>query len=232
MTTSERISLNRESAESVPVLADLAQRRPRIGVVGIEVRREGSRSIPAAVAVAVNTLSKAASSVSAGQLVLVGVTQPLAPFNRLGALTMKSESLWKRWENDGAVLPPGDRHDFQLNRSDDLLQFGGWLSTDTANLGAVLEVSRDRPAICLLLPSEFAIDELERAIEGLRLVSVDGNLLVKHFVPLVLGGAKLVRGFGSFDDRVVGADVFAEEEVLDAIQSGVERWMSDGGTAP
>ncbi|MGO4205040.1 hypothetical protein AB4Z09_25545 [Rhodococcus sp. TAF43] len=130
------------------------------------------------------------------------------------------------------MLPPGDRHDFQLDRNDDRLQFGGWLTTDTVNLGAAVEVSRDRSAVCLLLPPEFAIDELERVIEGLRLVSVDGNSLVRHFVPLVLEGAKLVRGFGSFDDRVVGTDVFAEEEVLDAIQPGVERWMSDGGTAP
>ncbi|WP_433612497.1 hypothetical protein [Prescottella agglutinans] len=38
----------------------------------------------------------------------------------------------------------------------------------------------------------------------------------------------LVRGFGSFDDRVVGTDVYADEQALDAIQSGVERWMSDG----
>ncbi|WP_156112139.1 hypothetical protein [Prescottella defluvii] len=144
---------------------------------------------------------------------------------------MKRESLWKRWEDDGAALPPGDRHDFQLNRNDDLLQFGGWLTTDTANLGAVIEVSRDRPAICLLLPSEFAIDELERVIEGVRPVSVDGNSLVRHFVPLVLEGAKLVRGFGSFDDRVVGADVYADESALDAIQSGFENWMSGTGKA-
>ncbi|QKT11311.1 hypothetical protein [Rhodococcus sp. W8901] len=138
------------------------------------------------------------------------------------------------------MLPPGDRHDFQFDRNDDLLQFGGWLTTDTANFVAAVEVSRDRSAVCLLLPPECAIDELERVIEGFRRVSVDRNSLVRHFVPLVLEGAMLVRGFGGsgvrgfggFDDRVVGTDVFAEEEVLDAIQSGVEHWMSDGGTAP
>ncbi|RVW09627.1 hypothetical protein EGT67_09160 [Prescottella agglutinans] len=130
------------------------------------------------------------------------------------------------------MLPPGERHDFQLDREDDLLQFGGWLTTDTANLGAAVEVSRDRPAVCLLLPQEFALDELEQLIEGVRRDSADGNSLVRHFCPLVLEGAMLVRGFGSFDDRVVGTDVYAAEQALDAIQSGVERWMSDGGTAP
>ncbi|GAB2650016.1 hypothetical protein ABI214_03570 [Prescottella soli] len=125
------------------------------------------------------------------------------------------------------MLPPGDRHDFQLTRDDDRLQFGGWLMTDTANLVAAVEVSRERSAICLLLPLEFSIDELERLIEGVRRVSVDGNSLVRHFVPLVLEGAKLVRGFGSFDDRVLGTDVYAEDGVLDAIQLRVERWISD-----
>ncbi len=126
------------------------------------------------------------------------------------------------------MLPPGDRHDFQLDREDNLLQFGGWLTTDTANIVAAVEVSRDRPAVCLLLPPEFALDELERLIEEVRRDSADGNSLVRHFAPLVLEGAMLVRGFGSFDDRVVGTDVYADEQALDAIQSGVERWMSDG----
>ncbi|MDH6680758.1 hypothetical protein M2284_004988 [Rhodococcus sp. LBL1] len=229
MTASDRISLNRASAESVPVLADLVHRRPRVGVVGIEVRREGSQSIPAAVAVAANALSNADPSLLPGRLVIVGVSQPLAPVNRLGALMMKRESLWNRWQNDGTVLPPGDRHDFQLNRDDERLQFGGWLMTDTANLGAAVEVSRDRPAVCLLLPPEIGAADLERVIEGVRLASVDGNSMVRHFVPLVLEGAKLVRGFGSFDDRVVGTDVYADEHDLDDIQSGVERWMSDNG---
>ncbi|MGW6374980.1 hypothetical protein ACWFRB_02790 [Rhodococcus sp. NPDC055112] len=216
-------------AESVPLLEGTAGDDSRFGVVGIEVRRVGSETIPAAVAIAAGTLSNAVPSLLAGQLILVGASQPLAPFNRLGALTMKRESLWNRWENNGAVLPSGDRQDFQLDRTDELLQFGGWLVTDAADFGAAIEITRERPAVLLLVPSGFVLGDLVSSIEDVRQVSVDGNSLVSHFVPLLPEDGTLIRGFGSFDDRVVGIDVYADDQVLDGIQSGVERWLSSDG---
>ncbi|WP_433612495.1 hypothetical protein [Prescottella agglutinans] len=50
------------------------------------------------------------------------------------------------------MLPPGERHDFQLDRGDDLLQFGGWLTSDTANFVAAVEVSRNAQLYAFCCP--------------------------------------------------------------------------------
>lgn len=214
-----RFTLNREPAQSVPILAPVASAYPGIGVLGIEFARVGDRSISGAVASAFEVLRPAVSSFANSRVALVGMTPPLRSYSRTGRLSMERQALWGQWESQGVALPHGERRDWQTGRTD--VQFGGLLVTDLEQLGTAIEVSRARSAVCLVLPPPENIDRLERAARAIRDVSADGNTLVPQLVPSIPSGGLLIRGFGSFDDHVVGIDIYADTAELDSLQQAL-----------
>ena len=132
--------------------------------------------------------------------------------------------LWAQWQRENVVLPHGMRHDFPLERSDDKLQFAGWIDCEIDELGVAVEVTRTHPALCVLHPDPRSTEWLGLIADVLVRLgdpASDGGDLLRGFIPALRQGAILLRGFGGFDDNVVGVDLYGQARTIDAIEASL-----------
>ncbi|MFD4468323.1 hypothetical protein ACFWPA_08525 [Rhodococcus sp. NPDC058505] len=224
-TESGDLSLDRASCADVPLLRSVSAELSDIDVLGIEVNRSSVAGLtPAAgVAEAAHAASQALSLLSdeLWGLMLVAASWPTQPPNRLAASLAMKHRVWGQWERESVMLPVGARHDFPLTRSDDRLRFAGWLDCDIEEFGVAIEVTRTHPALCVLHPESVSGDlhsVIDRALQGLGDPDPDGGELLRRLIPALQLGALIVRGFGVFDDRRVGVDIYAQARRIDAIE--------------
>ncbi|MFD1811771.1 hypothetical protein [Rhodococcus gannanensis] len=160
----------------------------------------------------------ALSAAGSLRLSLVAVSWPGTPPNRLAATMAQRNRLWRQWESDAVVLPRGRRHDFPMGRDDGKVQFAGWIDCELEELGAAVEVTRTRPALCVLHPESDAwCGRIGDALRGLEECASDRGDLLRAFIPAAEDGAILLRGFGEFDDHVAGIDLYAGTGTIDAV---------------
>lgn len=223
------LSISRTAGFDVPLLRDVPTDVRAVDVLGVEAQAGGRcGSHAAGVASAAAAVLSAASglpSAASMRLFLIASTWPATPPNRLSELLAQRNRLWRQWESDAVALPRGRRHDFPVLRDDDKVQFAGWIDCGLDELGAAVEVTRTRPALCALHPESDAWRRrVGDMLRGLGDRSSDRGDLLRAFLPAAEDGVILLRGFGEFDDHIAGVDMYAGTRTIDA----VERLLKPG----
>ena len=198
----DHISVSRTAGFDVPLLRDVPTDARAVDVLGVEARAGGGRGSPSAgVASAAAAVLSAVSGLPAAasmRLFLIASSWPGRPPNRLAAMMAQRNRLWRQWESDAVAVPRGRRHDFPVLRDDDKVQFAGWIDCGLDELGAAVEVTRTRPALCVLHPeSDVWSRRVGEMLRGLGDRASDRGDLLRAFLPAAEDGAILLRGFAS-----------------------------------
>ncbi|NJC69863.1 hypothetical protein HC031_09045 [Planosporangium thailandense] len=191
-------------------------------MASVDVRRQADESIGSAAAAAAAILGDALSEImrpDQGKLSLVALGQPLTRPNRVTAYNAERDKLWAAFEKAGVVLPHGNSAEVGVTHSDDVRQFGGVIEFAMTDLSVALEVTRRENAVCIGRIGEPDDFGWERFLLSLEPIPKDSVELLRAAVRQIAGGLFVVRSFGQFDDVLVGAEVFAENSVIDQLEA-------------
>lgn len=230
--TTDRITVLRERAVDQPIFATTGL-PDTIDMLTVQVRRGPSEDLGDAVAVASATLEQGLIGSEffdryRFRMLVTGST--FTRERRLTVLLARRSSLWERMERDGAALPAGPRSEVEFDYPEStLFGFGGVVELPAGAVPAAVEITRTGNAVCLA--GDPGVDPAPLLFGG-SLALVDGRppRLVTAGVRLVGDGtcAMAVRGFGAFDDRDVGVDVFADAGLLDALEPALRAAVAAG----
>jgi hypothetical protein len=188
----------------------------------LDVQRQADESIASAVAVTATALGAALGEIVApeqGKLRLVALGQPVSRSNRVAAYNAEKDKLWAALEKSGVTLPRSSRTEVEVARSDDVLQFGGFIEFGTSELAVAIEVTRRGNAVCVGQIGEAEGYGWERLLSSLEPLPQDSVALLRAAVRQIATGLFVARSFGEFDDVLVGSEVFAENDVIDRLEA-------------
>jgi hypothetical protein len=106
-----------------------------------------------------------------------------------------------------------------VSRSDDVLQFGGFIEFTASELAVALEVTRRENAVCVGQIGEPEGCGWERLLSSLEPLPKDSVALLRAVVRQIAKGLFVARSFGEFDDALVGSEVFAENDFMDRLEA-------------
>lgn len=223
--TTDGVAVLRERAAGLPVFAT-ANLPDTIEMLTVQVTRPVMEDMHIALARASRFLG--AGLVGSGLadrflFLMLATDSTFTRTRRLAVLFARRSGLWGDCDQDGVVLPAGPRSEVEFDYPDSALSaFGGVVELSAGALPAALEITRTRNAVCLA--SDPGVDPAPMFFGG-SLALVDGRppRLFTKGVRLVADGvcAMAFHGFGAFDDREVGVDVFAHVELLDGLEAAV-----------
>jgi hypothetical protein len=221
MTTS-RVTIHREEVvRDWPIFVGDSDIPASVGVISVEVQRRVDESVTAATMMAAATLAAAVSEMlplRQGRLWLVALGRPTLRSSRVAAYNTDRDKLWSALEKSGVTLPSGVRTESQIAHSDDILQFWGAIEFPAPELPVALEVTRHENAICVGQTSQSNDANWERFISSVPLPQ-DSTMLLHGVLRQMSGGLFAARSFGQFDDTLVAAEIFAEDDILNRLQS-------------
>lgn len=217
--TTRRLAIRRERVRDWPALAGY-EIPSDLGVLSLELQRTPHEKLPEAVAEASGALRSGLDPVLGPgpyQLWLLCLGKPHRSSSRVGAYHAERDKLWAAMEKTKTGLPQGRRIEARVQYGVDF-GFAGSIEFELGDLPVALEVTRVENAVCVATDPLVA-DPLTRWITPL-LGSVNTEpptlltLMLEVFPNLTL----VARGFGQFDDAVVGAEVFGPDSFLDALE--------------
>jgi hypothetical protein len=217
-----RLAFRREIAREWPIFAGDSEISNTVGVASLDVRRRADESIASAVAVTATALGATVGEIMApgqGKLRLLALGQPFSRSNRVAAYNAEKDKLWAALEKSGVALPRGSRTEVEVTRSDDVLQFGGFIEVAASELAVALEVTRRDNAICVGQISEPGSYGWKRLLSSLGTLPKDSAALLLAAVRQIAKGLFVARSFGEFDDVLVGSEVFAENDIIDRLEA-------------
>ncbi|MEU4807182.1 hypothetical protein [Actinosynnema sp. NPDC023587] len=153
----------------------------------------------------------------------MGIGRPTLRSNRVAAYNAGQDKLWVALEKSGIVLPAGSRAESEIEPSADVLRFCGAIELTTAELPLALEVTRRENAICVGSIDQSSGFDWERLISSSAPVPNDAVGLLRAVLRQMSGGMFAARSFGQFDDAIVTSEAFGENEVLNRLESILER---------
>jgi hypothetical protein len=223
MTTS-RLTIRRERARDWPLLQGLPIAAD-IGVLSLEILRGPREDLVSAVAEASGVLATSRAFASdVLRLTLAAAGRSVDPSAKLAAYNVERDKLWVTLQREGLAIPAGSRRESRVQYGDGSFGFGGTIDLELVELSKALEITRTVNAVCIgnaTLESELVIDHV---ISSLALPPAVPRSLLQVLIARVNRNEMIVRGYGEFDDRNVGVEVFARDEILARIaESIVER---------
>ena len=220
-----RIVVRREVARDWPIFADDSEVPAAVGVASVEVRRGVDESVASAAVVSATALGAALGEMlppDQGKIWLVALGRPTLRSSRLAVYLAERDKLWAALEKAGVALPDGSRTETEITHSDDVLRFGGAIELTSTEFPMALEVTRCENAVCVGRIDGTAGFDWERFLSSSDTLSEDCGLL-RLVLHQVSGGMFAVRSFGQFDDAVVTSEAFAENDLLNRLESILER---------
>lgn len=230
MTTS-RIVIRRDVVREWPIFATESEVPVAVGVTSVEIRRQGNESVASAAVSAATALAGGMGqmlAVEQGTLWLLALGRPILRSNRIAAHSAKRDRLWGALEKTGVVLPNGRRTEFQIGRSDDVVQFGGVVELTVTGLPLALEVTRCQNAICMGSAGQPLQMGWDGFLSSLDPLPEDSTAFLRAALRQVSRSTFVARSYGQFDDVVVTSEVFAEDDILNPLSAILERNQSAG----
>jgi hypothetical protein len=221
--TTRAISVRRVAAQDWPLFADIVPDQG-LEVLLLEVRRGSTENMQSAVADVASALAVVLRQEPfvgrfTGWLIALG--QRIQPSQRVAALYARRDGLWGTFEKSGLVVPEGARTDGRLTYPDGSFAPVGELRIDPSGLPAALEITRIRNAVCLAGDS-IANPMAELVRQPLTLDQSEPNLFAES-VRRLRGDAVALRGFGRFDDVLVGVDIVGRGQFFDLLADVVSH---------
>ncbi len=230
--TTRRIDIRRERPGDWPIFDGLDLPR-ELGVLSVEINRLPAEKIKAAVREASDNFRTAwmrASLPRRWRMWLLVASRPVRRADRIAMLQATRLGLWGATEKAGIELPRGARSETKVSYNGGLTGFAGSISLESDDIPVALEVTRRENAICL------AVD-ISSADPLFRVASIRPERLTAKVPDLFLLGVKAandasfaVRGFGAFDDRMVGVEVFGSDSIINTLEMSLG--VSQEGARP
>jgi hypothetical protein len=205
--TIERQALKRERAIDWPIFAEMSFPEDT-WVVSIEIKRSVQELISHAVTQAAATLALALRGafpeLSSMLLVAIGSVVPLT--SKVATLKAQRSGLWSDLEERGMVLPNGERAEARLEYDGKSLGYAGAITTGCDQFDINVELTRAMVSVCIGGPLGPQLYRDITSSGGQR--PLDKAELLRESVARLDSDSFVVRGFGGFDDRIVGIEAF------------------------
>jgi hypothetical protein len=152
--------------------------------------------------------------VSSLLIVAIGGSVPSA--SKLAVFKAERSRLWSSLEENAVKLPEGERAVVRLEYDDGLLGYAGAIHTTYDQFEICVELTRTLTSLCvggMLGPKLYSYISSSH-----RKSPPSKTELLRESISRLDIDSFIVRGFGAFDDGIVGAEVFLSGQRADALQ--------------
>jgi hypothetical protein len=224
--TIERQTLKRERAADWPIFADLPLAR-NVYVLSVEIARQAQEPISLAVTHAAATVGSALSATFPGisSILLLAIGRATPVTAKLAALKAERSRLWTNLEDNGGKLPDGSRVEARIEYGDKSFGYVGNIAITWTDFSNAIELTRTLNAVCIGgEPARLFFREIAESNPYSPLAK---TALLRASVQQIGDDSFVVRGFGGFDDRIVGVEVFSTEQQADLLERNISLAARD-----
>jgi hypothetical protein len=196
-----------------------------VGVLSVEVLRGPQEDLSSALEEAAEVLvpSRVLASDEVRRLTLVVAGRSVDPSSRVAAYNVERDKLWAALEREGRSIPAGRRLESRIQYDDGSFGFVGIIDLELSELSRALGITRELNAVCIGTGVSEPEQIADQIVSSLASRSADSRSLLRVLVTRANQGDLILRGYGEFDDRNVGVEVFAKDEILNRIADDIDE---------